>query len=513
VSWSLAFKQALLRGYSEPRYLLEPVPIPVNALRPFGSLFPRLSSFPTPGYQALIRSEGSSTSGGVLSVRDWTCEPLAFEIGLLAEEAIDLRTLAQRGQAVQLRVGFTADPVDFQVVAVGTVYGLARSPEAGWTLRCRGLEGSLQSRITTQAGQGPLGYGRLSTTTTEAVSNGEASIDLASVTGLPTSGAVQITANSGETYIVTYTGIAALTLTGCTTPALGTTFAATSSGSAVVEVMYDSAHPIEVALKILTSTGTAALNGVFDTLQSDWAYAIPQQFVDLRDSLVFRDYRRPTAGADDLQWVKPDPLDNGQDALAVWLAGAGYYLTQRQGAVTVHGAVEPWAISASGLAITDADVVSVDGYETWDPDSPIEYSQTRALYNDGTTANTSATSALDHIPSLDLAEHTIEGLYTTTPNASAIAAEAVSILKQWDQRVPEWISLTLRTRWWGALSPGDSVGLEISPLLLTSRTGFDFRGKLALVKRCSVDWFGPENVTRIELLVLPADETVPWREP
>ena len=151
-------------------------------------------------------------------------------------------------------------------------------------------------------------------------------------------------------------------------------------------------------------------------------------------------------------------------------------------------------------------MVSIDGYETWDPDQPVEYQVCRITDASGTPEN-SAASALDHLPAIGTYEHTPGGIYSTTPNRTAIVAELVSTLKHWDQRVPEWLSLTLRGRWWAHLTPGDSVPLRLS--FLTSRTGGAFPA--ALVIRASCDWFGEHAVTRVELLILPADESVPWR--
>ena len=507
MGWPAAFTDALYQGFRAPRYLLEDVKVPAGVIRTFGGTV-RLSSFPLVGYDPILRADGSTTSGGLLAVRDWSCSPVTFDIGVLGDGAKDLRILLQRGQVLALKVGFSDDPAEFATVAVGTVYGLGLSGR-GWVIHCKGLEGSLVTRITGEAGQQQIGWNLAATTCVVYV--GGATLTVASTTGFPSAGVVRITANSGSTYYVQYTGKTATTFTGCTTGGYGTAFSVTSGTKPVTEVMYSSGHPIEVAMRVLASTGTAGANGTFDTLDADWAFGIPRQLLDERDAIQFRDARQPSAGADDWQWVQAVAMTSAQDTLGTWLAGGGYYLTQVQGAVTCRGALEPWAQAPAGIEITDGDIVSIDGYEAWYPDTPSEYGRTRITYAD-TGSSTTAHTDLDHLPSLDVLAHAPGGVWSvSTPNLTAIVTEIAGILKQWDTRVPEWISLTLRSRWWAVLAPGDSVPLGIT--VLRSRTGFDFRGQRAYVIRASCDWFGADDVTRVELLVLPADENVPWRLP
>ena len=501
--WGNDFKAELSKGRREPRFLLMHVGIPSNVLRPYGN-GPRLSSFPLPGWDPIIRASGSSVSGGLLSVRDWTCTPLTFTVGITDGAVRDLRTHLQRNQAVALKVGWGNDPTEFTTVALGTIDGVSLT-SAGWVIRCKGLEGALLTRFTSTAGEQALGYDLVSTTTDGSVTNGAATIDVDDATGLETAGVVQITANDGTTYLVSYTGISTNTLTGCTTPAFGTTWSATGSGRDVDERMYTNAHPLAVAARVLASTGNAT-NGVYDTLPASWGLGIPHGHLAERDIDRHITLRQPSSGADDWQWIQA-ATNNVQSTLSAWLAGGGYYLTQTQGALTARGGVLPWETTAgAGVVLRDRDVVSIDGYETWDPDQPVEYRFCRITDASGTNEN-SAVSPLDHLPAIGTNTHSPGGIYSTTPNRSAIIAELIATLKWWDLRTPEWLSLTLLGRWWGHLTPGDGLILDLS--MLTSRTGGRFSP--ALVTRAAVDWFGREAVTRVELLILPQDESTTWR--
>ena len=97
------------------------------------------------------------------------------------------------------------------------------------------------------------------TTTTEALDDSETAIDLASVTGFKTAGAILI-----GTEVITYTGISTLTLTGCTRGADSTTAAAHDSGAVATQILID---PITTADESTTVTITDTAHGA---QTSDW---------------------------------------------------------------------------------------------------------------------------------------------------------------------------------------------------------------------------------------------------
>jgi hypothetical protein len=518
--WTPDFIGELARGKYRPRYLLEHIKIPTGVNRPFGSNL-RLSSFPVSGHTPIISRPESTFSGGVLSLRDWSCTPLSFNVGVLGEEARgrDVRQLVQRGMGVRLKLGFGDDLSEFQDIALGTVYGLSRMG-SGWAIRCKGLEGSLGSRITTAAGEHSLGHDLASTTLNHggALLKTDDPITVTSTTGFREddngTGCIQITADDGSTYYATYTGKTATTFTGITigdpvgTALFGTVHSATADGNAVSEVMYTKGHPLRIAARGLSSRGGSNVNGPDDIMPESWGLGIPADAIHDRDISHGLQIAQPASGADDWHWVQPAEIDNPQDALATFLNGCGYFLTQHRGRITARPALEPWnSQSGAHTVLVDADIRRLVGYESWDPDSPIEYSRTRILYGDGTTASTSATSDLDHIPARDIKEHTMGGVWSDTSNAAAIVTELMGRLNDWDQRTAEVLTLELHGWRWGALSPGDTVDLQFDAL--TSRTGLSFRTRFGLVTRCAPSWMGSH--TQVEIAVLPSDETVPWR--
>jgi len=123
-----------------------------------------------------------------------------------------------------------------------------------------------------------------STTTTEALDNSETAIDLTSISGFKTAGAIKI-----DSEIITYTGISTLTLTGCTRGTNSTSAATHDSGATVTQVLInpmattdesttvtitDSGHG-GVSGDFIVISGAAAIGGVTaDTLNSVDGYQI-----------------------------------------------------------------------------------------------------------------------------------------------------------------------------------------------------------------------------------------------
>ena len=91
----------------------------------------------------------------------------------------------------------------------------------------------------------------------EALDDSETSIDLVSVTGFPTAGAIIV-----ESEIITYTGISSSTLTGCTRGANSTTAATHADTTAVTRVLI---NPVTTVNDSTTITITDNAHGAKDT--------------------------------------------------------------------------------------------------------------------------------------------------------------------------------------------------------------------------------------------------------
>ena len=97
------------------------------------------------------------------------------------------------------------------------------------------------------------------TTLTEALDNSETSIDIASVTGFPTAGAIKV-----DSEVITYTGISTLTLTGCTRGTNSTSAAIHSDGGTVTATLVNPiATSDESTTVTITDTAHGATSGDF----------------------------------------------------------------------------------------------------------------------------------------------------------------------------------------------------------------------------------------------------------
>lgn len=157
-------------------------------------------------------------------------------------------------------------------------------------------------------------------------------------------GAVLITPSSGSPYIVTYTGISGNNLTGVSTSAVhGTSGSSANAGDLVQEVCWIQRHPVDMARRILVSTG-AGTNGIYDTLPESWGLGIPEHLIDIAG---FTDVSTQlnTALASGTHIVRTVATSPQGPALA-WLQSElnryGLWLCQRQGQISIRGAFDYW---------------------------------------------------------------------------------------------------------------------------------------------------------------------------
>jgi hypothetical protein len=534
--WTGAFidRLALDGTAKEARYLLESI-APVSGKAFGGDL--RLSTHTEPGYAALIAREGHSVSWGELSPRSWTMTRGAVTIALNLSGAADIRPYTRRGQLVQLRVGFRGwSAGEYQPVWVGRVRSL--SYEAGrWRLQIEELPGALATRWTGTAGEQALFHDLASTTTTGTIGAGHVTVPVVDTTGFRNdgsgTGAIVVTANNGSQYIDTYTGTTAASFTGCDDAVYGTgtleqpddiTLAAlkllavkgyplnayrpqlalaattTGAGSTVGEVALIRDHPISAVLKILASTG-GATNGAFDVLPASWGFGLPQGFIDTDDAAWFESESNPT-GADEWDVHAIEAIENPGAWMEGWLSPAGFYIVQRQGALSIRCARLPWRSQTPGhLVITPANTVRIESYEAWAMETPDEATTSYAVDGSG-TAGTGQTEDLVALPGGGTVEH--GPLTMCHTNQANWLTEVENRLCPWDLRTAERVVITM-AGWAAATSaPGDSAVL-VTDILPGDRMGRAWSGsRRGLITSVQPAIFGA--TTRVVVLFLPLDE-------
>ena len=507
MSWSIAFRERLAAGDVQPFYLLESVAVPSGAADAFGG-FLRLSSFAVPGYEPIIAMPGSTVSFGELRIRTWNASQMSWSIGIMGDAAA-VRAETRRGQVVILRVGFSRDLAEFETVAVGTVYNVERKGGA-WSIVVRDLGGALIGRISDDPDKGRL-FNDLASTLIAAATYtpGDGSLHVGDISGFRTDGgsqgAIRITPDSGDDFILTYTGTTpgpgaglprfdGLSATG----QFGTTAAVASGGKAVAEVAYIKGQPIEIARKILLSTGTGT-NGADDVLPESWGYGIPESLVAVSDMTSYVQEVQPAAGSDLQEFIATEPATNGKQLLDGFLNPAGYFLSQHQGQITCRAALRPdHNRSPAHIVITDTDVASIEHYQAFDQASPVEYILSTVIDAEETALELSS-PFVESLPVQNEILHTLPGLYSNNVNHTAIVAEHSERLARWDHKTPE--RMVLRLIGWKAarVSLGDTV--EFHTDVMTDREGRAYTGRNGLIIQAGASWFGSSS--RLVVLFLP----------
>jgi hypothetical protein len=159
-------------------------------------------------------------------------------------------------------------------------------------------------------------------------------------TGRP--GAVLITPSSGSAYIVTYTGVSGNDLTGVSTSAeFDTSGSNASAGDVVQEVCWIDRHPVDMALRILVSTGTGG-NGAYDTLPESWGLGIPEHLIDVAGFTAVSTQLNLalSSGTHIVHTVSTAPQGPALSWLQSELNRYGLWLCQRQGQISIRAALD-----------------------------------------------------------------------------------------------------------------------------------------------------------------------------
>ncbi len=500
MTWSPRFLEALRQHTVAPLLLVESL-----VLGGRGRADLRLSSFALEGYRELLSPEGSSISHGELRAGSWERSATSLTLGLRG----DPRRRTWRGQVVQVRMGFLGwSPGDFEPIFTGQVRQ-CRYSRGRWTLQLVDLVAGLTSRFN-DPGVECLFYrlrsspltATLGTTTTTAelvtLSGGyEADDDTGVYLALvePDSGdeAFWIAA-SGTSGTTDLTGVGLGNV-------LDTTRVSAAIGSQVRGAVYLAGHPLEVARRILVSTGTPGRHGSHDTLPESWSYGIPAHLVDHAD--VDRAIRRTTPATGGVEWyvTETEKQDDGLAWLTAQLAPAGFWLGLHHGLLTCRG-VPDYDREPVDAVIGDDDLVELE-YDAWDASLPVEYYEVRVETADSGSGRTSTELHVETRPARIRRLIYLPHVHANHVGWGDLVAERTARLYT---RIPERITVTLAGWKHAGLSPGDVVQLRTADVssIYASR-GEDFDSRRLLVVGGGPDWFRGTTTLRL-LAPVPVED-------
>jgi hypothetical protein len=312
---------------------------------------------------------------------------------------------------------------------------------------------------------------------------------------------------SGEPFILTCRSGAggargAAAWTGCDTSArLGGEVGACASGSAIEPVIFFFDDPVEIALSVLGSTGTAS--GGFDVLPAAWGLAIPAAQIDAIESRKVISWIAPSSGGQALE-ILVDEGDAGvEDALA-WLESflslRGVFITQRQGQICIRALFNP-ATKSGGpnvVAFFDERHVSRDVSVSWTTSPDGVYERLHARSASAVRSSVLGTPSTAR-PGLGVAEVDLSAVLWA--NDAAVLAETASRLGGYFTR--DYIEVSLSVVGWESwgLCSGDRVGLDLPavPFPRGAAGRFSLADRLAVVTQIDHDTSQPETALTLRV--------------
>ena len=471
----------------------------------------RITSYGEGSAIAQIGDRGVRVTGSALTPGSWSSTLGQIEVDVCGTPS-ELLNAVTRGSFVVVYVHARTQGGAWhrEVLAYGQVQQFVGRKGRTGTLVLRDLLSALRCRPTVTAGQLALFYGASYNTTLSAdYTVGDGTLTVVSTSGFERetggSGAVQVEPSSGDPFILRWSasGATTFTISGAGSDQHGTVRTDAVSGDTVRSLLLIEDHPIDVARKILHSTGGGG-NGTYDTLPQGWGLGLKDAWTDHDDCDLWLDASRPA-----MVWevLSDAEITDPWSWLSGVLASGGFYMTMRQGKLTVRcalqsgrpaGVITPVA-GQTVLTITDLDVEEVE-IEGWDQDADTE------VYNvTGYSATTDASAGGEDpatLPATYRQSYDMTGLlFTSEADGLASVVERVA---ESHQRIPERYALACCGLRCAQLAPGDQVELQISDRGRLRRDGW--AGLPGIVTQVSPDW-GAHRV-RLVVLVYPASGEV-----
>lgn len=425
-------------------------------------------------------------------------------IEVVGNDLDGLADCCPRGSFMELLLGFPGyAAADYQRVAWGQLRQV-RGTAPTWVIELVDAPTGLRQRPTHEVSDIELFHDldpEEYTVLDADYATSDTTLTVDSTTGFlrETYGAVVVTPSSGDPFYLLWSAATSTEFTVLAADNLGTVRTVAVTGDAVGRAAYLAGHPIDIALKVLTS-GLGGANGPYDVLPVSWGLQVPCGMVDITDASFFRD-SVAIVGSGSYQWrvaqtaPEPDALGWVQELLKP----AGFYLTMRQGSITVR-AIQSTTVPVANYAtweITDAHVIEVQSHDWWSSDHGEECASIVAKTDSVSASITSA--AVYQRPTAVAA--IVDLTAVLFDNVTEVLDEVTTRLLESRTSTPEAVTLQLGGWWWAQAAPGDRAFLTCSRL--TSRVSpAGVVSRPAKVVQVSPSWDGAPTTT-VTLLLYP----------
>ena len=437
--------------------------------------------------------------GATLNPRGWTTTIGAWSVDIVGDLSELLGNLT-RGSIVRLRAGPPDwDAADYEPIAIGQVRNV-RGTSPVWTLEVLDLPSALRSRLTVTLDEVALFSDVPQSTTIDSnYTPADGNLRVVSTTGfgrqVAGTGCVKVTPTTGDPFYLTWTGVglAPVRFTGVSSSGqFGTTAVPAVVGDTVEEVGYVYGHPCDIARKVLQR------NGTLGQLPDTWNLGLLHTVIDQTDADNWRD-TVAVVGSGSYSWdvLVEGAVEDGYAWLSALLAGGGFFLTMRQGMLTVRaGQDSQSALLHSGITITDADIEAVEEYDAFDADHEPEYGFASVVTSSDEFSVPVAPATLPAKASFvyDLSDRVFS-------NESEIRPEVRSRVQESATKIPERLVLRCASLRLAQLTPGDLVTLTTVRTASRRDGAAGWDGRLAVVAQVSPDWVGA--TCKVGLLVYP----------
>lgn len=464
------------------------------------------------------------TSGMRLDVTRWVVSGGEWQVVLSMSQAMQATWLdaLRRGLLFQILAGpHTFTEAQMEPIASCVLYGV-QVDGVRVTLTLRSALTAMGSRLTTSPATSDLFYDiedpstRSQTTVSTAWTVGAGDLEVASTAGFD-----EDTANSGVRLLlcdpggtpggpisgsafylrVNGTGTSPTRFTSPdTTDLFGTTRVALSSGDPVYEVPYSFGHPVELAMRFATSTGSA-VNGTRDTLTAGaWGLRMPLGFFDAANTTGAGSDAVVSSGSYRLDVFATEPVQDPLSWMQGWMGNHGIFWTMRHGLLTCRAPFKPGFSSyPSGVHITDADIKRLS-YQSFDP-SRLPTRKHTITSGDGTVVSTGTVTTVGALP---ITSEVQTSLGYTWDNESAIGTSITSRTSTYRNQVGELFTLSCSSWRLAQLCPGDEVTLTTDYHIARPYSGStSINSRPCLVLGVATQWSGGEATVSLTLLAFP----------